>query len=142
MEDNSSSTIHIVLIGAMVGNAILLAGAMTWVCLRAWAGQRRFEREAFYRSELYRQMLERGELTLEKHQEARRQDEAAAFARARRALRVAGVLCIALAAGVLAGFWTHDDPTPRRIAIVPLSLGLAMVAYASIGPRSNARRES
>ena len=102
METDASNTTQIVLIGAMAGNAILLAGAAVWFCLRTWGVQRRLEREEFHRGELYKQMLERGELTMDKLQDVRRQAEEAAQQPERQV------------AGHSAFFLTMSRRTPRK----------------------------
>jgi len=94
-----------------------------------WTKQRRREREAYYRHELAKSMIARGADADEIARMLRR--SSSTVAERREALRLGGLLTLAVGVGFMVGFQWIPAPEPIwMIGSVPTLLGVAMLIYA------------
>ncbi len=97
-----------------------------------WALQRRREREAYYRYELARQLLEHADepdqfefLSWLKAQEALEKE------RRRQGLLLGALVTLASGVGILIMFW-HESGDESRIGWLPVLIGASMLAYLAV----------
>jgi hypothetical protein len=102
------------------------ASTFTFLSVFWWALQRRREREALYRHETARRLIERGEA--ERAISWLREDEAAAEGRRREGLRLSALVWIATGTGVLLGL-PKLQKEEAILGWVPLLIGAALLVY-------------
>jgi hypothetical protein len=94
-----------------------------------WTRQRRREREAYYRHELAKAMISRGADADEVVRMLRK--SSSRVAERREALKLGGLLTLAIGVGFMLGFqWIPTEEPIWKIGFVPALLGGAMLAYA------------
>ncbi len=111
---------------------VFYVALFAWLAVTGWAAQRRREREAFYRGETERGLVEQGKLTPECLLAMRREEELARLRRRREALKLGGWICAALGAGLHLGLRFVEDKAVYQIGWVPLTLGMALLLYAHL----------
>ena len=134
----------------MTGLAILVIGVFTFLSIAAWSNARKREREAFYRSELRKALIEKwGGDSPEELVNLLRDDAKNAELRqlldvsgegkqngARRrseGLLLAGLITTAVGVGMLIFLKTLPTPQPAsNIGIIPLIVGVAILIYSFI----------
>ncbi len=110
--------------------AILLVAFFSFLTVAVWSDNRRKEREAFYRSEVLRKIAEgAGGVSVA---EVLREQERLARRRRIEGMRVGGLVTTAVSAAF--SYFLNVVTTPNRpgawtLGLVPLSLGLALLAY-------------
>ena len=107
-----------------------------------WAKERRREREALYRHDTARKLVEQGAMTAEQFR-VFCDDEAVRPQLARReALKIAGVVLLFFGAGLLFALMHMEDPSVHPIGAVPAGVGLALLLYVYVlaRPLSKDRR--
>ena len=102
------------------------ASTFTFLSVFWWALQRRREREALYRHETARRLIERGEAEIALSW--LREDEAAAEDRRRMGLRLSALVAIATGIGVLVGLPDLQDEE-AILGWVPLLIGVALLIH-------------
>lgn len=101
-----------------------------------WARQRRRERDAYYRHELAKSMIQRGADVDEVARLLRKSN--ATLVERRETLKVAGFLTLAIGVGFILGFqWIPAEEAVWKVGYVPTLLGLAMLIYAFTSGRSD-----
>ena len=131
----ADSTADTIVVLAMLVNAVFLAGLFSWLSVTGWARQRRGERESALRYDFYRQLLERGEMTSERFEQARREDAVAARARGRDGLRLGAIILLGIGAGALLAFFKATEPAIRGLGWIPLLAGAALLLHVFIVAR-------
>ncbi len=119
--------------------AFIVAGAFwvalfCWLTVVGWARNRRMEREAYYRHETERRLLERGDAGANEILRLRRAEARARWLRRREGLRLTGVITAVLGAGILVGLQFVDtgDPLLSGAGGIPLIIGSALLLYAYV----------
>ncbi|MEZ5332327.1 MAG: DUF6249 domain-containing protein [Thermoanaerobaculia bacterium] len=101
-----------------------------------WAKLRRRERDAYYRHELAKAMIQRGAEGDEVARLLRKSNPG--LAERREALKLGGFLTLALGVGFMVGFqWIPADEPIWKLGFVPTLLGLAMLLHAFTSGRSD-----
>lgn len=108
-------------------------GLFAWLALSSWARQRRLEREFFYRNELYRTLAERGEMGAADLHRLRNEDHARRVAVRHQGRVLAGLVLVAIGGGMLFAFAGHDVAVSRRLGVLPLAAGAAVLGHAWFG---------
>ncbi len=115
---------------------IPIAGTISLAAFLAvigWARERRREREALYRHETARRLVDQGKMSNEELVAFLR-EEVERPARARRdGLRLAGVLLAALGLGMLIAMRSIEDQAARHVGYIPLFLGIPLMIFAPAG---------
>ncbi len=102
-----------------------------------WARERRKEREALYRYETARLLVEKGAMSAEQFrsfvdEEARRPRRARL-----EAVRLGGLVCALAGAGLLIGLRAADEPPVRGIGWLFVGIGVGLLAQAYALARRN-----
>lgn len=119
--------------------AVLVVGVIwialfCWLAVVGWAKHRRGEREAYYRYEIEKRLLDKGETGATQILQLRRQREHARWLQRRESLRLAGVVTTTLGVGILVGLQFVDtgDLSLEGAGGIPLIIGLALLLYAYV----------
>jgi hypothetical protein len=125
-----------------MGQAIAMYGCVavtwlaffSWLAVVGWAIQRRKEREAYYRHETEKKLLERGDASAEQFLQLRREEERTRWLRRREGLKLGGLITTALGIGILVGLRFVDTGTLSLSAVgwIPLAIGLVLLLYAYV----------
>jgi hypothetical protein len=112
----------------------------TFLAVVGWAKERRREREAFYRHETARKLVERGEMNAEQFRTFVEEEALRPLVARREALKLGGLVLLLLGIGMLVGFMEVSDEPVRGIGWMPFGIGLALLVYAYLlAPRAGAR---
>lgn len=105
-----------------------------------WAKERRREREALYRHETARRLIEQGQMNHEQFAAFVREEAEAPLRWRREGLKLAGLVLAATGVGLLVGLGAVDDVPVRGIGWMPLAVGLVLFLYATLlAPRAPRR---
>jgi hypothetical protein len=119
--------------------AFLSAGVValfSFLAVAKWSDNRRREREAYYKSETVRKVMEMPGATPATVQEFVRDQQAMADRRRREALKLGGLLTAAAGIGIMAFLAGKPGPQIYTVGAIPLFVGLALLAYANfMAPR-------
>lgn len=95
-----------------------------------FARQRRLEREALYRSDLHKKMVEEGRLTGAQLLAAKDMDRRDAWLARREQIKQIGIVMVALSLGLMGFSLFGDlDAAVRGAGFIPLALGVATLVY-------------
>jgi hypothetical protein len=114
-------------LGVMVP-IVLFIGLFTFLSVAVWAGSRRQEREAFYKSETLRRITEASGEGAKEAIELLREESRLTRIKRREGLKIGGVIC--LGAGVALSFFLgaqHDSDF--LVGLIPALIGVAMLVY-------------
>lgn len=105
------------------------AGLALILTVGVWARQRRLEREAFYRAQLYQRMLEKDLLTMaDLEHERRTEDVRSAHAR-RNGLRLGGLLLGAMGLAVTGILLVEEGLDAPPAGLMPFLLGVVLFLW-------------
>jgi len=120
--------------------AFLSAGAFalfSFLAVATWSDSRRREREAYYKSETVRKVMEMPGATPATVQEFVREQEAIADRRRREGLKLGGLITMAVGIGIMAFLIGKPGPQIYTVGAIPILIGAALLAYAYfLVPRS------
>jgi hypothetical protein len=114
----------------MVG--VIWVAFFSWLAVTGWAKQRRREREAFYRDETEKRLLDKGQASVEQILKVRNQQERVRWLQRREGLKLGGLVTTAVGFGIIVGL-PMIEGTEQRLAgagAIPLAIGLALLLYA------------
>jgi uncharacterized membrane protein len=113
----------------LIGALVPIAGII-WLGFVIWAAEKRKEREAFYRSELLKKIIDSPSGSTQSVLEMVRQEEREAQIRRREGLKLGGVILIAAGIGltVLLAMLERDEPA-WIIGPIPILVGAALFIY-------------
>ncbi len=125
---------HIDVFGFFGLGAIAL---FSFLSVATWSVSRRREREAYYRSETLRKVMEMPGATPASVQEHVRLDQANDDRRRREGLKLGGLVTVAVGVGLMIFLGAAPGPGPIHVlGMIPVSVGLALLIYAYIlGPK-------
>lgn len=105
-----------------------------WLTVVGWAKNRRMEREAYYRYETERRLLDKGAAGATQILRLRQEEERARWLKRRESLKLGGVLLATLGAGILVGLQFVDtgDLSLSGAGGIPLIIGAALLLYAYV----------
>lgn len=111
--------------------AVFWVAFFSWVTVVGWAIQRRKEREAHYRHETEKRLVDGGNLSAEQLLGLRNQEERTRWLRRREGLKLGGLITTALAIGFLVAsqFVDLDGRSLAAVAGIPLIIGVALLLY-------------
>jgi hypothetical protein len=122
------------------GLAFLMAGVtalFSFLAVAKWSDNRRREREAYYKSETVRKVMEMPGATPATVQEFVREQQAITDRGRREALKLGGLLTVAAGIGIIAFLIGKPGPQIYTVGAIPILIGAALLAYAYIlAPRS------
>ncbi len=108
---------------------VMFPALFTFLGVNSWAAQRRKEREAYYRYEFRKKLVEVGEMNTAQMQEIMRFEVATALLRQRQGMIAGGLITTAVGAGLMLGLRFIDDIAIWMVGYIPLLMGVAMLAY-------------
>jgi len=113
----------------LIGALVPIAGII-WLGFVVWAGEKRKEREAFYRSELFKKIIDSPSGSTQSVLEMVRQEEREAQIRKLEGLKLAGVILIAAGIGLTALLAMLERHEPAWIVgPLPILVGAALFIY-------------
>jgi hypothetical protein len=104
-----------------------------WAVL-GWAKQRRKEREAFYRYETEKKLIDKNNVSVEQILRLRNEDEYAGWLRRREGLKLGGLITTAIGLGGLMSlrFFDTDELVISPFSWIPLGIGLVILFYVYV----------
>ena len=123
--------------------AIFLVATMvsvfSFISINVFVEQRRKEREAFYRSELFKKLAESTAEQAQRVLDLMREKDAAAERRRREGMKLGGLIVTAVGLGLMVMLTLlapHDMAWP--VGLIPLLIGLVLLFYTYVmAPRGN-----
>lgn len=113
----------------VIGSFIPITGII-WLGFVIWAGAKRREREAFYRSELLKKIIDSPSGSTQSVLDMVREEEREAQIRRREGLKLAGLILIAagIGLGALLALLSRQEPA-WIVGLLPALVGVAMFIY-------------
>jgi hypothetical protein len=117
---------------AIIVVAVIYIALFSWLAVIGWAKHRRLEREAYFRHETEKRLLESGKAGAMQILKLRTEEERIRWFRRREGLKLGGIVTTALGAGVLVGLQLIDtgDYSFAGAGGFPLIIGAAILLYA------------
>jgi hypothetical protein len=107
----------------------------SFVAVAVWSGERRREREAYYRSETIKKVADAQGAGGSSAIEFLREEEKIAARRRREGQKLGGLVTVAVGIGLMVfiNAVDHSDPTPAYlVGLIPLLIGVALLAYTYV----------
>ena len=108
-----------------------IIGFATWASVVGFARQRRLEREAYYRGEVNKKLVEEGKLSVPQLIAAREEEMHRQWLKRREAFKGAGIVLAALGLAIVAAMGAADNDEAMGAGFVPMFLGGALLAYGT-----------
>jgi len=110
---------------------VTMVALFTFLSIAAWSEERRKEREAHYRSELMKKMLEQPGPAADRILELMRDEEARAALQKREGRRLGGLVTMAVGVGIALLFWKLNPGEGLwTIGMIPLLIGAVIFLYS------------
>jgi hypothetical protein len=109
---------------------VAVIAVFTFVAIATWSDNRRKEREAFYRHETYRKMLEQPQGSADAILKLMNEEELQLQRRRLEGIRLGGMITLVVGAGVMAFlyFLVKEEPV-YWVGLIPLLIGLVLLVY-------------
>ncbi len=119
---------------AMLVSGVVYVALFSWLAVVGWARQRRLEREACYRHETEKKLVESGQATTDQIFMFRVEEERNRWLRRREGLRLGGFITAALGVGLVVGlrFVDTNELAVSMIGWIPFSIGAVMLLYTFV----------
>ena len=118
------------LIPAVIGSLIPIAG-IAFVAIAVWLGERRKEREAFYRSEVLKKIADSEGNAAQKAFEIMREQDLNAQIRRREGIKLGGLITMAGGIGLSIFLANMEIEQPVWLAgVIPVLVGAVLAGYA------------
>jgi len=118
---------HLDVFGFLGLGAIAL---FSFLSVATWSDSRRREREAYYRNETLRKIMEMPGATPAAVQDYAREQRADAIRQRREGLKLGGLITVAVGIGMTIFLAAAPGPGPIHMAgMIPVMIGLAMLVY-------------
>ena len=119
---------------AIIVVAIIYIALFSWLAVIGWAKHRRLEREAYFRHETEKRLLESGEAGAMQILKLRHEEERIRWFRRREGLKLGGIITAALGVGTLVALQLIDmgDISLAGAGGFPLIIGAAILIYAYV----------
>jgi hypothetical protein len=108
---------------------VTVIAVFTFAGFAAYSDNRRKEREAFYRYEFRKKLVEQGAGAPEQLLDMMREEDRAELRRAREGVKLAGLITAAVGVGLIFGLRFIEGEAVWMIGYIPLFIGLVMLAY-------------
>ena len=114
--------------------AVVWVAFFSWMAVVGWAIQRRKEREAYYRHETEKRLVDKGEVTAEQLLGLRSAEERVRWLRRREGLKLGGLITAAAGIGIVVGlrFVETAQFSASALGWIPLCVGLVILLYAYV----------
>ena len=102
----------------------------SWLTISGWARQRRKEREAFYRHEVEKKIIEGGGVTADQLRGLRADEDHRKWNQRREGLKLAGLITLAIGFSVMVALWFLNEGKPVfHVGWIPITVGGVMLLY-------------
>jgi Flp pilus assembly protein TadB len=129
MEFNDTLALAVLMIG--------IVALFSFLAVAKWSDNRRREREAYYKNETVRKVMEMPGATPATVQEFVREQQAIADQRRREGLKLGGLITISVGVGIIVFLIGKPGPQIFTVGAIPLLVGIALLAYAYfLAPRA------
>ena len=122
MEFNDTLALAVLMIG--------IVALFSFLAVAKWSDNRRREREAYYKNETVRKVMEMPGATPATVQEFVREQQAIADQRRREGLKLGGLITISVGVGIIVFLIGKPGPQIFTVGAIPLLVGIALLAYA------------
>jgi len=112
---------------------IPIVGAISlfsYLAVVGWAEERRKEREAYYRYEFRKKLVDAGEMNAQQVQDLMRYEYEIEQGRRRQGMVATGFVLSGVGLGLIFGLRFIDEPEVWMVGSIPLFIALALLAYA------------
>jgi hypothetical protein len=120
--------------------AVLMVGIValfSFLAVAKWSDNRRRDRDAYYKSETVRKVMEMPGATPATVQEFVREQQAIAERRRCEGLKLGGLITVAVGIGIVVFLIGKPGPQIFTLGAIPIFVGLALLAYAYfLAPRA------
>ena len=124
-------------IGVYLLPSIGITALFSFLAVTTWSAARRREREAYYKSETVRKVMEMPGAIPATVQEFVRDQQAIADRRRREGLKLGGLITAAAGIGIIIFLIGKPGPQIYTIGMIPVMIGSALLAYAYLlAPRA------
>ena len=105
-----------------------------WATVVGWAIQRRKEREAYYRYETERRLVDKGGFSAEQLLRLRNEEERVRWLRRREGLKLGGLITAAAGVGIVVAlrFIDTGDLLISAMGWIPLGIGVVLLLYTYV----------
>ena len=115
--------------GMLLG-AVVVVMVFTFVTVASWAESRRKEREAYYRTDLLKQLSQQGGPAADRVVDILRDEHRRIEARRDEGLKLGGLVSMAVGLGMMVFLRVLvDERAVFLVGLIPLSVGIAMLVY-------------
>lgn len=111
---------------------VTMIAAFAFTSVASWADARRREREAFYRSETLKRIAESSSGGAEAALAVIREQDRIAHRQRADGQRLGGMLCIAVAAGLMIFLWATAARPVYLVGLIPGLVGVALLAHVAM----------
>lgn len=108
---------------------VTVIAVFTFAGFAAFSDNRRKEREAFYRYEFRKKVIEQGGAASEKVLEMMREEDRAELRRAREGVKLGGLITAAVGVGLIFGLRFIEGESVWMVGYIPLFIGVVMLLY-------------
>ena len=117
---------------AIIAVAVIWVAFFSWMAVVGWAVQRRKEREAYYRHETEKRLVDKGEVSAEQLLGLRSAEERTGWLRRREGLKLGGLITFAAGIGIVVSlrFIDTGQLSLGPLGWIPLCVGFVLLLYA------------
>ena len=108
---------------------VTVVAVFTFAGFAAYSDNRRKEREAFYRYEFRKKLIEQGGGAPEQLLDMMREEDRAELRRSREGVKLGGLITAAVGVGLIFGLRFIEGEDVWMIGYIPLFIGVVMLAY-------------
>jgi len=127
-------------ISGMILGAVGVVTVFSFIAVVTWVEGRRKEREAFYRNDLLKQLVQQPGPAADRVAEMLRDEERSAESRAREGYKLGGVITTAVGVGLMVflKLVVKQQEPVYLVGLIPLLVGIAMLLYVYVlAPKTN-----
>jgi len=119
---------------AIVVVAVFWVALFCWMTVVGWAIQRRKEREAYYRHETEKRLVDKGEFSAEQFLILRNEEERVRWLRRREGLKLGGLITAAAGIGIVVAlrFIDTGELSISAMGWIPLGIGVVLLLYTYV----------
>jgi hypothetical protein len=117
----------------IAGFVFLTIGAValfTFLAFAVWAGGRRKEREAFYKSETLRRITESSGEGAKQAIDLLREENRQQQIKSREGMKIGGLVCTGVGLGIVIFLWAKVGLAASLCGLIPAFIGVALLVYA------------
>jgi len=115
---------------------VAMVAIFTFLSIAVWSEERRKEREAHYRNELMKKMLEQPGPAADRILDLMRGEEERATAQKREGRRLGGLVTMAVGVGLALLFWALSPGTGLwTVGLIPFLIGAVIFLFSIFGSR-------